>query len=96
MQALPKALAARGHRVMVVAPRYKEYPVSDHSIHLCINDSINQSMIRSVNGVINQSRWAKFDVDGRFTRRSTSPRPPSSCHALQPCLPPCVTVTSNK
>lgn len=25
MQALPKALAARGHRVMVVAPRYREY-----------------------------------------------------------------------
>lgn len=25
MQALPKALAARGHRVMVVAPRYKDY-----------------------------------------------------------------------
>lgn len=26
MGALPKALAARGHRVMTVAPRYKEYP----------------------------------------------------------------------
>ncbi|KAL4855125.1 Granule-bound starch synthase 2 [Chlorella vulgaris] len=26
MQALPKALAARGHRVMSVAPRYKQYP----------------------------------------------------------------------
>lgn len=26
MQALPKALAARGHRVMVVAPRYRAYP----------------------------------------------------------------------
>lgn len=25
MQALPRALAARGHRVMVVAPRYKNY-----------------------------------------------------------------------
>jgi hypothetical protein len=25
MQALPKALAARGHRVMVIAPRYKNY-----------------------------------------------------------------------
>ena len=25
MQALPKALAARGHRVMVIAPRYKQY-----------------------------------------------------------------------
>jgi starch synthase len=26
MQALPKALAARGHRLMVVAPMYKRYP----------------------------------------------------------------------
>ena len=26
MQALPKALAARGHRVLVVAPRYDAYP----------------------------------------------------------------------
>lgn len=26
MQSLPKALAERGHRVMVVVPRYKEYP----------------------------------------------------------------------
>lgn len=26
MQALPKALAARGHRVLVVAPRYEAYP----------------------------------------------------------------------
>ena len=25
MQALPKALARRGHRVMVVMPRYKDY-----------------------------------------------------------------------
>ncbi len=25
MQALPRALAARGHRVMVVAPRYRRY-----------------------------------------------------------------------
>lgn len=28
MQALPKALAARGHRVMVVAPRYRDYQAS--------------------------------------------------------------------
>ena len=27
MQALPKALAARGHRVMCIAPRYKNYDV---------------------------------------------------------------------
>jgi hypothetical protein len=27
MQALPKALAARGHRVMCIAPRYKCYNV---------------------------------------------------------------------
>ncbi len=26
MGALPKALASRGHRVMVVAPRYANYP----------------------------------------------------------------------
>ncbi len=28
MQALPKALAKRGHRVMCIAPRYKNYDVS--------------------------------------------------------------------
>lgn len=28
MQALPKALAQRGHRVMCIAPRYKQYDVS--------------------------------------------------------------------
>lgn len=28
MQALPKALAARGHKVMVVVPRYKDYKAS--------------------------------------------------------------------
>ncbi|KAL4439933.1 hypothetical protein ABPG75_002934 [Micractinium tetrahymenae] len=35
MQALPKALAARGHRVMVVAPRYKDYTdVEDSGLNL--------------------------------------------------------------
>jgi glycogen synthase len=28
MQALPRALARRGHRVMCIAPRYKNYDVS--------------------------------------------------------------------
>lgn len=26
---LPPALAARGHRVMVIAPKYKEYPEAE-------------------------------------------------------------------
>lgn len=29
--ALPAALAARGHRVMVVAPRYAEYPDAEYT-----------------------------------------------------------------
>ena len=28
MHALPKAMAKRGHRVMCIAPRYKNYDVS--------------------------------------------------------------------
>lgn len=37
MQALPKALAARGHRVLVVAPRYKAYPdVADTGARLTL------------------------------------------------------------
>ena len=46
---LPPALAARGHRVMVVAPRYADYDVTpvdqvssqspcSHSIHWCPHD----------------------------------------------------------
>ena len=31
VQSLPKALAARGHRVMVVVPRYREYEEVQHS-----------------------------------------------------------------
>ena len=38
MQSLPKALAGRGHRVMVVAPRYKEYEeVYDTDVRLTLN-----------------------------------------------------------
>jgi len=38
MQSLPKALAARGHRVMVVVPRYKEYDdVYDTDVRVTFN-----------------------------------------------------------
>lgn len=33
MQALPKALAKRGHRVMCIAPRYKNYDVRRPALH---------------------------------------------------------------
>jgi len=34
MQALPKSLAARGHRVMCIAPRYKNYDVRAYLLAL--------------------------------------------------------------
>ena len=35
MQALPKAMAKRGHRVMCIAPRYKNYDVRASSLASC-------------------------------------------------------------
>lgn len=46
MQSLPKALAERGHRVMVVAPRYKEYPEAfDTGVRMKFNVLGNETEI---------------------------------------------------
>ncbi len=40
MQALPKAMAARGHRVMCIAPRYKNYDVSNSFFYIVLLSAI--------------------------------------------------------
>lgn len=68
--ALPKALAARGHRVMVVAPRYAEYPDVEYT---GVNADCNGNTVGYY--LAKQSKQDDDGVDYVFVDHPSYPRP---------------------